>query len=75
MHDQPAYLCDGNIEIQSKAQNHTGDQHDKHRKGSILKISKLYFHAAELDTPSNIRVRWWRLESYSLPVGRLDILI
>ena len=38
----PTYLGNGNEEVESEAENGSGQQHNEHNKGSILKVSQLY---------------------------------
>lgn len=64
----------GNVEVEIKRENGTGDEHDKDAKGGVFKIRQLNLHRAELDAPANVGAGGRRLEAHVLPVGRLEIL-
>lgn len=69
-----AYLGNGNVEVESEAQDCAGKKHDENAKGSILKVGHLDFHATELDPPTNLPARRRWLEAHRLPVCTLNVL-
>lgn len=68
-----SHLGDGHVKVQVEAQYGPGQEDDKHRVRSVLKVGQLDFHASELDPPSNRRVDRRGFEPHRLPICRLDV--
>mmetsp|Transcript_27173 Transcript_27173/g.72100 ORF Transcript_27173/g.72100 Transcript_27173/m.72100 type:complete len:467 (+) Transcript_27173:642-2042(+) len=78
----PLDLRHGNVQVELGFKDRAGQEHDKGREGSVLKVGDLDLHASELHPPTNVAliraaqgtlVRRWRLPTQCLPIGALQI--
>lgn len=69
-----SYLGDGDVKVDTVAQDNPGDEDNEDGKGSILKICHLNFHTTKLYSPAYGGIGGRRLESHGLPVCRLEVL-
>lgn len=67
-------LRDRDIKIEVECEDSSGQEYNENCKCGILKVGQLYFHAAELHSPTNGGAWWWWFETESLPIRRLEVL-
>ena len=68
------HLGNRNVKVQVESKDGSRQEYNENGKRGVLKVGQLYFHAAELDSPTNLGFGWRRFETKCLPIRRLEIL-